>query len=235
MKPTLLISNHMSAKVRKTLCMYYDLIELADHKALPKPVAAHPDMQLIILDDTAVLTRSLYELNTSLRKAVEDKYIVRFSECEHSSAYPGDVSLNALKLDKHLICRADALDNAVKQICSEKGIEIVSVRQGYSRCSTLFLEDALITADKGIYETVVHLGYDALLITPGHILLEGYDYGFIGGASFYDKDRLQVFFFGDITKHPDFDSIEKILSAHNLKAVSCSDEELTDLGGAVLI
>ena len=58
--------------------------------------------------------------------------------------------------------------------------------------------------------------------------LDGYDTGFIGGASGADDDA--VYFCGDVSHHPDADAIKAFCQKHGKECVSLSDEELTDVG-----
>jgi hypothetical protein len=93
-------------------------------------------------------------------------------------------------------------------------------------------ENAVITADKNIARTAEAAGADALLIStaPEKIRLDGYDYGFIGGASGMLEDT--VYFTGDISSHPDAERIAEFCKAHKKKKmISLSKETLCDVGG----
>ena len=123
----------------------------------------------------------------------------------------------------------------ILQYCRENNIETVNVNQGYTRCSALVVNDkAVITADKSIEKGMKNNGVEVLLISAGNIVLEGFDYGFIGGASFSDNNT--IYFFGDITKHLDYYKIKEFTSKHNsIIEILCKTQPLTDIGGAVLI
>ena len=234
MNKTLIISSQMHEEIKRILGKACGkLIELEPNPNLPTPVAAHPDMQILIIDDTAVLTRGLYDTNSELRSKLCSDLTVRFAEHAHTGVYPGDVGLNALKIGKYLIAKSDSLDPEIKRLCVEKNIEIVNVKQGYAKCSTLALDNAVITADAGIAAAARGLGFDALMITPGGITLEGYDYGFIGGASYYDSESKTVYFFGDITQHPDSIRIVDFLHSHGVDICQSAACTLADFGGAV--
>ena len=119
--------------------------------------------------------------------------------------------------------------------CKNNGIKTVNVNQGYARCSTLIVaQNAAITADKSIEKALKSNGAEALLISEGNIRLEGFDYGFIGGASCTDEKT--VYFFGNVKKHPDYEKIKAFCDRYNSNIeILCEDEPLTDIGGAVLI
>ena len=111
----------------------------------------------------------------------------------------------------------------------------VSSRQGYSRCSVCVVNDnAIITADEGICRSAKAHGIDVLKIRPGYIDLPGFDYGFIGGASFKLSDT-KLAFTGGLDKHPDAERIIEFASLHNIDIVYITDKPAFDIGGAIPI
>ncbi len=209
------------------------LVNIGPNPSLPQPIATHADVQMLFIDDTLILTRELYE---KIASTIPSDIIIAFSEKNHTDKYPGDVNLNALYMGKSLFANYEFLDPTVKKVCLDKGIGIINVNQGYAKCSSLPIgNDSLITADKGITEAAKRNGIDVLLITPGGIKLEGYDYGFIGGASFYDSVNRVVYFFGDLKAHSDCDKIVDFCNSKNVKVKFCDSHPLIDIGGAVAI
>ncbi len=228
------VSENASGNVRKCLSQICEkLVLINKNPALPRPVAAHADMQMLLIDDTLIITSDLY---ISLSSELPDNIIIAFAENKHTDKYPGDVNLNALYTGDCLFANTNSLDPSVKKICSDKGINIINVKQGYSKCSTLLLGDnGLVTADKGIADAARQNGFGVLLISPGGIELTGYNYGFIGGASFYDHFNRTVYFFGDIKKHTDYAKIFEFCALNNIEVNICDSSILTDIGGAVAI
>ena len=231
----LVVSKYLPDTIKESLTESFDLILLENDPRLPIPVAAHPDMQFLCIDDTVILSKELYDTNPTLRAVIDGRFKIRFARREYTDTYPGDILLNCLRLEGYLFCKGDAVDDEVKRLCIEKGLEIVDVKQGYAACSTLSVGDAVITADTGIYESAMSKGFDALLISAGNILLKGYDHGFIGGASFYNKEKKCVYFFGNVTNHPDYYIISDFLSVRGIRSVFYEKPELEDFGGAVLL
>jgi hypothetical protein len=74
---------------------------------------------------------------------------------------------------------------------------------------------------------------DVLMITPGHILLPGYDTGFIGGASGRIGDT--VIFNGDLSAHPDSDRIIRFIEDRGLKVRWFPEWPLKDIGSIISI
>ncbi|MBQ7699407.1 MAG: hypothetical protein IJT49_03580 [Clostridia bacterium] len=200
----------------------YRIIKLQPCADLAEPVSKHADMLLGSLDGRLVVTRSYYEKNAAL-----------FSDCDplitdeqHGKEYPADILLNFIDTKDAVIGYKNALTRLINK-------PVINVKQGYARCSTLICRDFAVSADKGILSALSSLGYDTLQISPGHIVLPGYDFGFIGGASFTDGG--DVYFFGSLSYHPDGNKIKEFIISHKAKVYELADAPLLDLGGAVII
>ena len=132
---------------------------------------------------------------------------------------------NAAVIGEHLFGKLEYLSKSVLNL----GFKTVNVNQGYARCSTLSVNDrALITSDKGIAKVAKEQNLDALLITSGYVALDGYDYGFIGGASGCDNEN--VYFCGDLSTHPDAETIYDFCLFHGKSPISLSPSPLYDVG-----
>lgn len=191
----------------------------------------HADMQCLILDDTAFVADGC----ESLRTALGSRYNVVSCAGNIRGRYPDNVALNAAVVGSYVICRTDALDPAVRAYCGAHGYQLIHVRQGYAKCSCAAVgERAIITADKGIYNSVSEISeIDARLIGEGSVLLTGAEYGFIGGASGYDPDRHTLYFCGSVEQHPDSGRIMSFCEDHDVRIVSLTDEMLIDIGGII--
>ena len=92
-------------------------------------------------------------------------------------------------------------------------------------------EDSIITADRGIWKAAARAGVDVLLIERGQVILPGYPYGFIGGAS--GKVGNTIIFNGDITRHSDFARIKDFIAERGKEMVWFSEYRLTDIGSVI--
>ena len=184
-------------------------------------------MLICRLGDLLVIHESYYRQNRDLF----DTTGINFSKINMpvSKRYPNDIALNGLFLSDILYGRTDKLADA---LC-RNAKKTVFVRQGYTRCSVCKIsENAIITADPSIANAAQENSVDVLRIKEGHVLLDGYDHGFIGGASFFYKDT--VFFFGRVEDLPDYGKIKDFAEKHSVKLVSTSQNPLYDIGGAVI-
>jgi hypothetical protein len=192
----------------------YRIIHSKNISAFSKPERSHADMQALRINNV------MFSLDDCVKKAGEK--------------YPENILLNCLFLNNTLYGKLDSTDDSVIHYCRNNNIKLVNVNQGYTRCSTLAINNkAAITADKSIEKALKNNGVEVLLIEPGYIKLDGFDYGFIGGASFCDNNK--VFFFGNIEMHPDHSKISEFIYDHNSDLeVLCQDMTITDIGGAVI-
>lgn len=193
-----------------------------------EPEQKHADMQILRIKDRIFI---LNECNSLKHRLNGNNFV--FCKRKAKRNYPYNILLNCLFINNKLFAKLDSVDESVLEYCESNNIETINVNQGYARCSTLVLYDnAAITADKSIEKALKNNGVEVLLISAGNIVLEGYDYGFIGGASTVINNT--VYFFGDIKTHPDYSKIKVFCSRHNSTIeILCEDMPLTDIGGAV--
>lgn len=190
----------------------------------------HVDMQMLLIDRIAFLTDDSVYLEDMLSECGYDVCICSGLRRK----YPENVLLNAALVGNRLFCKADAIADKVRDFCEDNSIRVVDNKQGYSKCSTLVInENAVITADKSIYNAAVKENIDVLLITPGFIRLDDDNFGFIGGASGVIGDT--VLFFGDVYSHPDAKLITEFIEKYDMNYISLCDGCLVDLGGLVVI
>ncbi len=223
MKKALIISKLITSQIYGNLKEYYDIVRLDAHPCLPKQVAHHVDMQLLKIGGTLIKAQGC----SIDANAVSEKRL--------GQNYPEDVILNALLLGSFLFANTNSLDPVACRVASQNDIEIVHTKQGYAKCSALVIENGVISADSGIINAVRKRGFDALLIKPGQIAIDGYDYGFIGGASHFDPYLNTVFFYGDIERHENFVQISDFIKAHGKNYISLSKDTLFDYGGAIIV
>ena len=110
------------------------------------------------------------------------------------------------------------------------GYTPLSVRQGYTACSTIVLGDTLFTADPSILHAASGLpGITAIPLEPFSISLPGYNSGFPGGACGLVGDTL--YWFGP----PDADALAPVhdhCRSHGIAECALWDTHgLMDYGG----
>lgn len=205
-----------------------EVIETDSVEIFHVPERTHADMQLLPIKDKIFI---LNECKVSASKLPQNRLV--FCERKSEREYPKNILLNCLLLNNNLYGKLDFIDKKVISYCRENDIKLVNVNQGYTRCSTLVInEKAVITSDKSIEKVLKNNGVEVLLISPGNIRLEGFDYGFIGGCG--AKINNKILFFGNVENHPDYRQIKEFCNLYNSNIeILCKDLPLTDIGGIV--
>ena len=209
----------------------FSVVPLPRFSALDPRVASHPDMLILPLGNRLFVHQNYY---TEARREIEQ--ILCASSLTptviHDTigmAYPHDVALNLAVVGHHILGRRGSISPAVLDYVAQKDFSVINVKQGYAKCATVILGDkAIITADPTIEKAGRALSLSVLRIREGHVSLDGYDHGFLGGASGVCEKT--VFFCGDIMHHPDGKNITEFCHSQGFEAVSLSSEPLYDVG-----
>ena len=210
-------------------------LPLKPYDCLDAPVSSHADMLVFVLENRIFCYADYYLVNKDIFDIAENegyKIVPVSKKCQKN--YPYDISLNALVMGKVIFANLKYIAKEIINYAQEEGFSFVNVKQGYSACSTLVLDDNnAITADKGMYNAISLAGKNATLISKEGIILNGYDHGFIGGASFVIGDT--VFFFGDIKTHPDYQMIHSKINELDMKEFCILRGDVFDFGGGKII
>jgi hypothetical protein len=195
-----------------------------------KPISGHPDIQIFIHEGTAFVHPGI-EKNFlgKLGRYCDIKICSTFL----TGSYPGDIAYNIASTGNYAFHKKNATDPVIKDYLKTKNISILEVKQGYSKCSTLIVnERSIITADNSIHNEAIKHAFDSLLISPGYIDLPGYKYGFIGGAT--GRFKNSIIFTGKIDHHPDREKIYNFIEGRGLTVTLLSDEPALDTGSLLI-
>lgn len=226
-----IIDNRMPNELTIALSSYADkILRLPPHPLLPSPVASHPDMLLWICERVVVTYADYLSVAKSVFDFLEELgYTVVTEKKSPGSTYPHDIALNCALVGNKIIANQKHMSEKIRDIAREKGLQTVAVKQGYAKCSTVTVsDDAIITADPSIAEAAAAAGVYVLKICPDHVSLDGYNTGFLGGASGYTQT--EVIFCGNLDDHPDVQAIKNFCSDHKKNAVSLGSTPLYDYG-----
>ncbi|MDO5040416.1 DUF6873 family GME fold protein [Clostridium sp.] len=209
-------------------------IKVPKSPLLYEAINGHVDIQLNILDKKSKLIVVHKDIDANFLNILKNYSInFIFSETSLDSKYPKDIILNALITDEILMHNLKYTDKSILNNSQNK--LNLNVSQGYTKCSVVNIYDkAFITSDKIIYNTLVKSGYDTLFVPPGDIILEGLDYGFIGGTcGMIGKNKLA--FFGNLNKYKYGKEVLSFLEKHNVIPIFLKDSKLIDRGSILSI
>lgn len=175
-----------------------------------------------------------YLINTEFSKKIADLgFNIHLLDIKQDKLYPFDAALNACAFGDTLIYNKDVTSqDIVKHFEKAEKYNLISTKQGYARCSVCIVDErSIITSDRGIYNAAVASNVEALLITQGYIELSGFQYGFLGGASFkIARDKLC--FTGTLNSHPDKNKILDFIKSRNVEPLFLTDLPIFDIGSA---
>lgn len=206
------------------------VVKVRKNKKLYTAIESHPDIVLCNVEKDILIESDSYKyLSSELERF--DYNLIQTQAIENGK-YPGNIKLNLAYTSKFAIHNFKHTDEkllkTIDELLEANKIVKINTRQGYSKCSILIIDyNSIITSDAGVYECVKDQ-MNCLLISKGHIRLNTLEYGFIGGAS--GRYKNEIWFYGDISKHPDYKNIKSFIENRNLKLKYFEEFELEDIG-----
>lgn len=172
-------------------------------------------------------------------------------------AYPQDIIYNAVCTRNYVIHLVERTDPELKEAMitwhqslrrlpgegDHRDIKILGVRQGYTRCMCLPVDDnSFIVSDDAIAKPLEANGAKVLKIRDGSIKLKGFKTGFIGGTAGHIyvsneemTDQRAIVFNGDLSVHLDFEAITEFIRSRNILPVWFEDYALEDIGSILAV
>lgn len=196
-------------------------------------VSGHVDLGLYSETEFILLEPSMYELigvkieqiiDANKSKSKEIK-VIKGSHYLNKS-YPYDARYNILCVGAQCFHRLDITD---EQILKHTTKHFVHMNQGYARCSALPVgEHAAITSDQGAAKVMKEQGIEVLLIKEGHIDLQGFKNGFIGGVGGSVGSLMLIA--GQLMSHPDGEQIQAFIMDRGFQIIELFNGPLLDIG-----
>ena len=227
---SLVVDFRISKKSLNTLKdLGYKIIKTQPETTVSDAICGHPDIVLCKLknhDHVAKATFRGFLIGETGCEIIEGNSIL-------NKSYPFDIAYNAALVGNNLFCKEKYTDISILNYCKNNHIKVLNVNQGYAKCSICVVSDnAIITADKNIFNAAVKNNIDVLLIENTEIVLKGYDEGFFGGATgLIERDLLAVN--GNLTLHRDCDRIKHFCDKYGVTVLSLSDEPICDVGSII--
>ena len=224
----------------------HDLFRVMSSGAVQDPVSCHPDMFIcrpgisdcspaVICPDIELRDGSGRHLDVLSLCGDEDRcrHFIRGS-VHLRRDYPHDIAYNAACTGRFFIHNLKYTDPVLLEAAKSLGMQLINVRQGYAKCSTVIVDStSIITYDRGLGRSCSDAGMEVLTVAPGHVKLPGYDTGFIGGSS--GRIDNTVIFNGNLEDHPDFHAIIQFIHNKGLEVKWFREWPLTDTGSFIQI
>lgn len=211
-----------------------EIIEVPKSPNLYNAISGHPDIQISIIDRNKKKILINRNLSNDFKKLISS-YNISYIESKNSlkENYPNNIIINSLNLENYFIHNLKFTDPNLLNLVKSK--KLLNVKQGYTNCSVLKVnETSFITSDNGIYKKLIKENFDILLIPPGDIVLEDFDYGFIGGTGGLISDNTIVFF-GSLDNFQYGTLVKSFLKKHNINPIYLSNDKLHDRGSLLYL
>lgn len=210
--------------------MGLEVLWLPDNPDVDSRLAGHADLSIFAAGRTVVAAGGIYSY---LVQTCQFKgYSVLPASMGQKSRYPADAGLCICDTGRYIIANPAVMDPALVPFLHGR---MIQVAQGYSRCAVVAADDhSIISADPGICRAARTAGMDVLQIAPGFVQLDGFPYGFLGGAVIRLTDNT-VAFTGKLDDHPDKNRIVDFLHDHGQTVRFLTDKPVFDVGGGIFL
>ncbi len=214
----------------KLSALGFEVVKTPNAKSVHTAICGHPDVMLHKLDSgSAIAEPSVFEY---FKERLKEINVIK-GKSVLSERYPGDIAYNAARVGNNLICGEKFTDPLIKEYATKNGVRIIDTKQGYAKCSVCVVGDnELITADKNIAKVAAKNNIRVLLIPEGNVELNGFNYGFIGGASGL-LNRGLLAFNGDILTHAGGKQIVDFCESCKTEVISLKRGALYDVGSII--
>jgi hypothetical protein len=150
------------------------------------------------------------------------------------SAYPDDCAYNVCIVGEYAIHDFRHTDRVLYSFLYDR-YELIDIKQGYAKCMiSVISKKCVATQDRGIAVKLERYGFDVLHIDEKNIRLEGYPYGFIGGASFLLNENTWCLN-GSLEKLDSCYNIENAMSKKGIGIICLNDDFPVDVGSFIQI
>lgn len=230
-RPIIIASSFMPEEAKRNLSEMGEVVWLEPNDAVYPSISTHPDIFFFQYDSDKLVfapdTKSEYV--AALHKA---GIKMTKGKSHLSNAHPETVHYNACATRNILIHNLKHTDSRIFDIF--KGKQKVNVKQGYTRCNLLALnENAFITSDQGIKEELLRQGFEVLYINPHQIRLDGHEYGFFPGCCGVWRNQLVVCGNTEILKEKK--ELDMFLKRNNFTIKELYNGELVDVGSILFL
>ena len=195
--------------------------------SLSGAVSTHPDMGIHFLkNDIAVCAPEVYEyylgfLGQNINNLICGKMSL-------NSTYPNDIAYNVLRVKSYIFANLKYTDKNILEYYQKNRYNVINTKQGYAKCSAAVFGDVVLTEDAGLFKLLSNIkDIKAYLIEKGNVRLDGYDYGFIGGATGFINNT--AIFCGSIKDQ----NIKDILLKNNISYFEAEGDGLYDYGSVI--
>lgn len=212
----------------------FEPIVLDDNPYVDKRLEGHADIMAAHLCNDRLIMCDFLKHSAEIDKLKALGFAIDFVPNSTRPEYPHDAMLNFCAVGDTLLYNSNIVsEDIVQKITSIR--RFAKCKQGYTKCSTCVVDEfSIITEDSGVATAAKKAGLDVLLIEPAGVKLDGFQNGFIGGASFKLAHNVMAFT-GYIINSNVRLQIERFLNERNIEPVYLNDCPAFDIGSVIPI
>jgi hypothetical protein len=205
-----------------------DVLFLESEGTTYEAISGHPDIFFCAGNNKLIVAPNLPE---KFKEKLKNRSVDFVSGKKPVGAkYPETAFYNAVVTENYLIHNLKYTDAAILE--ANGNLKKINVNQAYTRCNLLPLPgDKFITSDRGIEKRLNNEGLECLYVSPGDILLPGFEHGFFGGTCGVFENELLLI--GGLKNFKDGEKIRQFLAKTKMEIIELYEGPLVD-GGSIL-
>ena len=222
----IIIDKKIPQQAKEKLQEYGEIYELETSGIVYDAISGHPDIFIFQYENELVIApQSPKCLVSALNK---HKIKFQFGDKQLGNKYPLTTAYNVSYNNDIFIGNSKFCDPKILELAKDK--TWIQSKQSYARCNTLIIDKAhIISSEKSLQKDFP----EGLFINPDEIILEGFDYGFIGGClGIYEKN---IFVIGNLKRHKQGAQIRDYCNKLGYTIIELYDGDLIDGGGVFFI
>lgn len=223
----IIIGEKYRKKLKKVLITHYlEPIWLKSNPYVDERLSGHVDLAAVHIGDTIFISEYCKPC-----EQIHNLIAVEYVSDPAQAIYPYDAGLNFCIVGDKLFYNPKTANTSLIENCVDK--QLIAIKQGYTKCSICVVnENSIITSDKNIAKAAENAKMDVLYLPEPFVSLDGFNYGFIGGAAF--KINANELAFTGIIKDKNIKNlIESFLSERNIKPIYLTSNKIFDIGSAI--
>ena len=236
MAECILIGEKYSELLRKPLeNLGINPLFVPDNNYIDTRLSGHADLSVLHVGGNRLWLAPYLRGSQFSEQLIAMGFLLDYPNIQQSAVYPGDAQLNVCICGRYAICNPAVVPKTIVEFLTSTGFNVAACRQGYAKCSVCVVDEgSIITADRGIEAVAREAGLDVLLIEPGFIALDGFQYGFIGGAAF-KISRSKLVFTGTLDNYKSKNVILSFLERRQVEPIYLTNRPVFDIGSGLPI